>query len=380
MKTLIIILGETRAHELTFDNFKKNVFDELNADLCLCIGIKPDYDYENPFYKLAKFKFLYDEPDDYGDAFDYAYNLIDKPKYEFLNNVNALHSKIQYPKQMTNNITYYGDIDTNINNLINLNYNDDEIIINTKNNNNYEWRNQVYGIKNSDSNNLIIQNDIITLKKPLHWRKFLEIKDHYLGGIKDDLNQQPGSGAIQIFYRWFLLKNLIENNLINEYDRFVITRSDYIYKLPYPKIERMNPINIWIPDYEHYDGYTDKHVILSKTNIKSYLNIFNNMVQKSNEYYMKMKNINKNNWNIEQLIKFHLEQNNVINLIKEFPYIMYTCRNKNTSTRWSEGVYAPFLGYYVKCSCEYFKADDYLNKFNNSGLTIDEFYKDIYDT
>jgi hypothetical protein len=48
-------------------------------------------------------------------------NLIDKPKYELLNNVNALHSKIQYPKQMTNNITYYGDIDTNINNLINLN-------------------------------------------------------------------------------------------------------------------------------------------------------------------------------------------------------------------------------------------------------------------
>lgn len=154
----------------------------------------------------------------------------------------------------------------------------------------------------------------------MHWRKFLE--------IKDNLNQQTGSGAIQIFYRWFLLKNLIENNLIDKYDRFVITRSDYIYKLPHPKIERMNPINIWIPDYEHYDGYTDKHAILSKTNIKSYLNILNNMVQKSNEYYMKMKNINKNNWNIEQLIKFHLEQNNVINLIKEFPYIMYTCRNK----------------------------------------------------
>jgi len=243
-----------------------------------------------------------------------------------LNNVNALHSKIQYPKQMTNNITYYGDIDTNINNLINLNYNDDEIVIITKNN--QEWSNQIYGIKNSDNNNLIIQNDIITLKKPLHWRKFLEIKDNYLGGIKDNLNQQAGSGAIQIFYRWFLLKNLIENNLIDKYDRFVITRSDYIYKLPHPKVERMNPINIWIPDYEHYDGYTDKHAILSKTNIKSYLNILNNMVQKSNEYYMKMKNINKNNWNIEQLIKFHLEQNNVINLIKEFPYIMYTCRNK----------------------------------------------------
>ena len=41
-KTLVIILGETRAHQLTFENFKENVIDRLQADLCLCIGIKPD--------------------------------------------------------------------------------------------------------------------------------------------------------------------------------------------------------------------------------------------------------------------------------------------------------------------------------------------------
>jgi hypothetical protein len=45
--TLVIILSETRASELTFDSFKKNVLDELNADLCVCIGVKPDYDYNN---------------------------------------------------------------------------------------------------------------------------------------------------------------------------------------------------------------------------------------------------------------------------------------------------------------------------------------------
>jgi hypothetical protein len=54
MKTLVIILAETRCHELTFNNFKKNVINELNADLCLCIGVKPDYDYNNPFYKFNK--------------------------------------------------------------------------------------------------------------------------------------------------------------------------------------------------------------------------------------------------------------------------------------------------------------------------------------
>ena len=102
-KTLVIILSETRASELTFDSFKKNVLDELNADLCLCIGVKPDYDYNNPFYQTAKYKFVYDEPDDYGDAFEYAYNTIsqNKPKYECLYNVNALYGKIQVPEQST---------------------------------------------------------------------------------------------------------------------------------------------------------------------------------------------------------------------------------------------------------------------------------------
>ena len=108
-KTLVIILSETRAHELTFNNFKKNVIDVLDADLCLCIGVKPDYDYNNPFYKLAKHKFLYNEPADFGDAFNYAYDILSKnrPKYEKLENINTLHGKINHPTEFNKNILHY---------------------------------------------------------------------------------------------------------------------------------------------------------------------------------------------------------------------------------------------------------------------------------
>ncbi len=139
IKTLVIILSETRAHELTFDNFKKNVLDELNADLCVCIGSKSDYDYSNPFYKLAKYRFTYDEPDDFGDAFEYAYNIIssNRPKYECLEHVNALYGKIQYSKQSTENITYYGIYE----NKINVDdFNDDEIVIHTNNFPDNNWK------------------------------------------------------------------------------------------------------------------------------------------------------------------------------------------------------------------------------------------------
>ena len=293
-KTLVIVLSETRASELTFENFKKNVIDELNADLCVCIGITSNYDFNNSFYKLAKYKFIYNEPDDFGDAFDYASNIINKEK--------------------------------NINNNLSL-----------------------------------------------HWRKFLEIKDQFLGGIKDDYNQHEGSAGILIFFRWFLLKNLIENNLINKYDRFIITRSDFIYQLPHPKLEIMNKKNIWIPNCEYYGGYTDRHAVLSQVNIESYLNILNNLVLRSNEYYSKMKN--KSNWNLEKVIKFHLEQNNVIHLVKEFPYIMYAVRNINGTTRWSKGKFSGKLGYFIKYKSEYDKSNFYYKEFRNSHLTINDFYK-----
>ena len=374
-KTLVIILSETRASELTFDSFKKNVIDTLNADLCVCIGVKPDYDYTNPFYKLAKYKFLYNEPEDFGDAFEYAYNIItkDKPKYECLQNMNTLYGKLQYPKQCTENITYH----ENIQNITSLDFfnNDDEIVIHTKDFPNNLWKNQIYSVKNSD-NNFIIQENVITYKKRLYWREFLKVKDHLLGGVKDKYNEHPGSAGILIFFRWFLLKNLIDNDLINEYDRFVITRSDFIYQLPHPKLEYLNKKNIWIPDCENYGGYTDRHVVLSKSNIESYLNILNNFVLFSNYYFMKMKN-NFEEWNLERVIYFHLIQNNVLHLVKDFPYVMYAVRNINGSTRWSEGIFSNHLGYYIKYITEYEKSSFYKNEFEKSGLTIDDFYKTI---
>ena len=372
-KTLVIILGETRASELTFDSFKKNMIDVLNADLCLCIGVTPQYDYDNPFYQLAKYKFLYNEPDDFGDAFDYAYNIIsqNRPKRECLPNVNALYGKLENLEQSTENITYYGDRFENITKF--NDFDDEKIIVHT----NDLWKNKVYDIKTSD-NNLTNQEGIITYKKPLHWREFLKIKNQFLGGIKDDIEQHPGSAGILIFFRWFLLKNMIENDLLNKYDRFIITRSDFIYQLPHPKIEGMNENCIWIPDCEHYGGYTDRHVVLSKTNIEPYLNILHNLVLKSNDYFMKMKMKNRDDWNLEKLIKFHLEQNNVVHLVKECPYIMYSVRNINGTTRWAYGIFSNELNYYIKYKAEYEKSNYYKNEFEKSGLTIDEFYKEYF--
>lgn len=292
INTLVIILGETREYEHTFDNFKQNVIDELDADLCLCIGVKPDYNYENPFYKLAKYKYIYNEPNDYGDLLDIAYNDIIKDK------------------------SIYDENTSNIR---------------------------------------------------LHWRTLLELK-------------YPGIAAIEvlIYCRWFLLDNLINNDIINKYDKFIITRSDFIYQLPHPKMYLFNNDNIYIPNSEHYEGCNDRHTILSKNNIIQYLDIFNCFVLKSNDYFNKMI-LHKHWWNLERIIKLHIEQHFLIDKVKEIPYIMYSVRSKNVPIRWTIGTFNEKLGYYIKYESEYKLSTMYKLLYQHSNINIDDFYINIDD-
>src|SRR5205807_4608975 len=174
-----------------------------------------------------------------------------------------------------------------------------------------------------------------SLQKTTYSQEFMEIKNQYLlGGI-------PGVTGLLIFYRWFLLKNLIDYNLLDKYDFFIITRSDYMYQLPHPHIELFSNDSIYIPNGEHYDGITDRHVVLPKKVIVQYLNILNEMVINGRGYNEKMSawyHQRKIDWNIEQLIKFQLTQQDVFKFVKFFPYVMYAVRPLGGTTSWSQGV------------------------------------------
>jgi len=311
-KTLVILLGETRAHELTYQNIKTNVIDRLDADLCVCIGVKPDYDYENPFYQLAKHRFVYHETEDYAGAWDEAAAAISAEQTD-----NMIH------QQAT-----------------------------------------IFGLaENLDP-------------PPLQpWRDYLQIKDQFMGGIKDAENEHPGSGAILIFYRWFLLQNLKKHGLIEQYDRFVITRSDYIYRIPHPRVDYLDPAAIWIPNDEGYGGFTDRHVILSRANIEAYLNILPALLSPAQRYFDTMREGDEKEWNLEKLIRLHLTKQGVVDLVREIPYVMFTVRAPNGTTRWRAGVFSPDDGYYVKYPTEYYKSLAHLEQYVSVNLDIDEYYR-----
>ena len=71
-RVLVCLLASTRAHQLTFPSFKRQVLDELNGDLALALAIDEKYDYANPFWQHAKYRWTAPDFRDVGEAFDLA--------------------------------------------------------------------------------------------------------------------------------------------------------------------------------------------------------------------------------------------------------------------------------------------------------------------
>jgi hypothetical protein len=271
-KTLVCIIAETRGNKITWPSFKHYVLDTLRADLLLCISVSEKYDFMNPLWQFAKYRYSVPDFEDWGEAFDEA-------------------QKSELKK--------LGDLDFP------------------------------------------------------DWRELLNIKDQWLGGVKGP-GQHPGSAGILIYFRWLLLDFLRSEGLINRYDRFVLTRSDFVWETPHPPMDLLSPEFIWIPDGEGHSGLTDRHAVLSKQNVVTYLNIIKSIVTEPKALFSEMEN--KKNWNLEQFIDYSLVRSGISDKVRYFPYVMYSTRERGGSTRWSEGDWNKELGYYVKYANEFASA------------------------
>jgi hypothetical protein len=184
------------------------------------------------------------------------------------------------------------------------------------------------------------------------WRVLLNLKDQLFGGIINPSNQHSGSAGIMLFFRQFLLSKLIEDDVIQQYDFFVITRSDHIYLKPHPLItEYTDPSLMYIPSGEdYYNGITDRHIVVSKQHIHKALNVFELFRKSPQKLYNYMKDVE--HWNLETYIKLHFALQGILKYVCRFPRCMFTVRSPNASTRWSEGKYDESIGYIVKYQSE----------------------------
>jgi hypothetical protein len=268
-RVLVCLLASTRAHKLTFPSFKRRLLDELNGDLALAILIDEKYEYTNPFWQHAKYRWTAPIFRDYGKAFDLAQS----------------------------------------------------------------WLCQQHKIPAAD------------------WRIMLQIKGIWQGGIQS-LDPQPSSSSVLLFCRWLLLNGLQQDQLLDRYDRFVITRPDFVWLCPHPPLSILDRDAIWLPEGEDYGGLNDRHLVVSRTDVENCLNLIEGILLNPTQLYEEMKN--QPGYNDERIFAHHLKGKELVHKVKRFPYVMYSAREMDDeSPTWSYGRYEPTVRHYVKYEHEY---------------------------
>jgi hypothetical protein len=255
-RVLVVIVAETRASALTFDLFRRNVLEPLNADLALCVGDN-QREVPNPFYDAAKYVWVARESGDWANGFDQLANGSD-------------------------------------------------------------------------------------------WRYLLQIKGNWLGGIKHPTLEQPGVGAIPIFFREFLRIQLEREEIASKYDWIIVTRSDFMWTLPYPDIDLFSQNSVYFPDGEWYGGYTDRHVMIPHELLAAVMDVTKDVFKAPRELRDRMLSKGPVDWNTEQFIWFRFAELGLKRRVKFFPYAMFTVREEGGQTSWSTGDYNLEYRCYVK--------------------------------
>jgi hypothetical protein len=274
-RVLVCVIASTRAHQLTFSYFKRQVIDELGGDLALALLIDENYDYANPFWQHAKYRWTAPNYVDFGEAFDFA----------------------------------------------------------------QRWLCQQRNIARPD------------------WRLMLGIKGYWQGGILSP-DPQPTASAIMQFCRWLLLHGMQQDQILDRYDRFVITRSDFVWHCPHPPLSILDPTAIWVPEGEDHQGLNDRHLVISRADIVKGLNMIEDVLLHPTELYEEMKH--QPTWNDEQFLAHHFLREGLLSKVKRFPYVMHTGRPLHDKTpTWSPGRFEPAVGHFVKYADEFRLATAY---------------------
>lgn len=190
----------------------------------------------------------------------------------------------------------------------------------------------------ADAIDLIFTNNNSSKSQPHSWREthlpyFTKKRTGLLGGVKG----YHGSGAIIFMIRWFLSQRLVEQSrhddvtILNQYERFVLTRADHYYQCPhdYQTLDLTNN-TMWIPQGEAYGGYTDRHLIVSRDNILDALDIFPTLFQQTNEQLQDWiavgtpESILKRVWTSKGL---H---------VRTMKRVMFTCATLFDTSRWKQ--------------------------------------------
>jgi hypothetical protein len=184
------------------------------------------------------------------------------------------------------------------------------------------------------------------------WRELFALKGSWFGGIRHPTLQQAGSGALLIYFREFLRVNLEHANLVSEYDWIIITRSDFMWTIPYPSIDLFSSDHVYVPDGEWYGGYTDRHIMIPRQLFARVMEGTKEVFHAPTKLMERMRKKGLAEWNTEQFIWFQFNTLGLRSRVRFFPYFMFTIREEGGHTTFSRGEYDVQYRGYIKYSKE----------------------------
>ena len=136
--------------------------------------------------------------------------------------------------------------------------------------------------------------------------------------------------------RWILQQKMDRLHLGSKYDWFVLSRSDELHACKHPHIVSLNPAFAWLPEGEHYGGWSDRHIVASSKVFAKVINITNEVVCRSDVYLPKLLTARlKAEVNIELLQKIVWDEVGVS--VREFNRTMLLVKTPEDTTSRSGG-------------------------------------------
>lgn len=136
-----------------------------------------------------------------------------------------------------------------------------------------------------------------------------------------------GAGAIVLAFRHHLKKNYI--NILQKYDRIILTRSDHYYLDNHPYLSNEY---FYIVEGEDYGGLCDRHHIFPSIMSSNVLGVVE-FLDSKNSTKVKIHN----NKNPESFLLSYYDHIGILNKINRCKRVQFMVKLKDDHTRWSNG-------------------------------------------
>lgn len=210
-------------------------------------------------------------------------------------------------------------------------------------------------------------------EEPVDWSKTAnaagltaELVDQYgsrfpqlLGSIGDEADEtksdwkKSGSGQIVLFWRHQIGQFLKDGDFLNHYDWFVITRSDFIFPVPFFSIDHLDPAHIYVFDGEHHGGICDRFILFHNSIALAVSGVFDEFFENPVSVMKHYEHLDF--LNPEMFLYAEMRRQNLASHIRFIPYLAFSIRSPGGKTRWSLGWWEEENQWFVKYPAEAFQ-------------------------